>query len=72
MAFYIGNGSRASTTEISQPVLADYPDLLDTNCGATRTEGACWNFFTITLSITDCTVGTQDTSWGQVKSMYSE
>jgi hypothetical protein len=72
MAFYIGNGSRVADTNLGDPVPADYPGLLDANCDATRTEGAFWDFFTITLSITSCTVGTEETTWGAVKDMYHE
>ncbi len=72
MSFYIGNGSRVATTELSQPIPANYPGLLDPSCNDTRTEGAAWDFFTVTLSIVDCTVGTEDASWGSIKSMYSE
>jgi len=72
MTFYIGNGSRVSTTELGDPVPANYPPFLDPNCNATRTEGACWDFFTVTLSIADCAVGTEDATWGGIKSLYSK
>ena len=70
MAFSIGNGSRVASTEIGETIPANYPDLLDPSCNATRTEGAAWDFFTVTLSITGCAVGTEDASWGSIKSMY--
>jgi hypothetical protein len=72
MTFYIGNGTRVATTEIGETLPADYPDLLDPDCYATRTEGAAWDFTSITLSITSCAVGTEESSWGAIKSMYSE
>ena len=72
MAFYIGNGTRVATTDLGDPVPPDYPDLLDPNCDATRTEGAFWDFFSVTLSITDCATGTEATTWGAVKTMLSE
>jgi hypothetical protein len=72
MTFYIGNGSRVATTELGDPVPANYPDMLDPDCGASRDEGASWDFFTITLSIVDCTTGTKETSWGTIKSMYAD
>jgi hypothetical protein len=71
MTFYIGNGSRVATTELGDPVPSNYPPFLDPSCGATRTQGASWNFFTITLTIANCTVGTHETNWGAIKSMYS-
>jgi hypothetical protein len=72
MTFYIGNGSRVATTDLGQAIPANYPGLLSTTCAATRTLGACWNFFTITLTINDCSVGTKGASWGAIKSMYNE
>ncbi|MBN2071678.1 MAG: hypothetical protein JW814_09505 [Candidatus Krumholzibacteriota bacterium] len=70
MAFYIGNGSRVATTEIGETIPAGYPEFLDTDCNATRTEGAVWDFFSVTLSIVDCAVDTEDASWGKIKSLH--
>lgn len=72
MTFYIGNGSRAAATDIGDPVPLDYPGLLDTNCDATLVDGAFWDFFSITLSITGCTTPVEESTWGGIKSMYSE
>ena len=71
MSFYIGNGSRVATTALGDPIPPDYPGFLDQSCNPTRTEGACWNFFTITLSIVDCSVGTKEATWGAIKSIYN-
>ncbi len=72
MTFYIGNGTRMASTEVGDPVPANYPDLLDTNCNPTRTEGAFWNFSSVTLSISGCEVATEESSWGEIKMIYSE
>lgn len=72
MAFYIGNGSRVATTALGDPVPADYPDFLDPDCNGTRTEGACWDFFSVTLSITDCATPAEESTWGEIKSIHSE
>lgn len=72
MAFYIGNGARVATTALGETIPADYPGLLDPSCNATRTEGAAWDFFTVTLSITDCAVGSEETSWGAIKSIMAD
>ncbi|HUV36255.1 MAG TPA: hypothetical protein VMX58_04865 [Patescibacteria group bacterium] len=72
MTFYIGNGTRVATTELGNPIPDYYPDLLDPDCDATRTEGAFWNFTSVTLSIVDCATGTEETSWGAVKTFYTE
>jgi hypothetical protein len=70
MSYQMGNGLRVSTTDLGQPAPANYPGFMDPNCNLTMPDGACWNFFTITLSIMDCSVKTQDTTWGTVKSLY--
>ena len=72
MTFYIGNGSQIASTALGDPVPADYPAFLDPSCNPTRTEGASWDFFTITLTITDCVVGTKEATWGAIKSIYGE
>ena len=70
MSFYIGNGSRIATTELGNPVPANYPPFIDPSCNPTRTLGASWDFFTITLSIVDCNIGTEESSWGAIKSLF--
>ena len=72
MTFYIGNGTRVATTDLGETLPANYPDLLDPTCSATRTDGAAWDFTSITLSITSCEVGVEESSWGAIKSLYSE
>jgi len=72
MSFYIGNGSQVASTDLGNPVPPNYPGFLDPNCNPTRTLGASWDFFTITLSIVDCNIGTEDATWGAIKSMFSE
>lgn len=72
MTFYIGNGTRVATTDLGDPIPVDYPDLLDPNCDATRTEGAFWDFYSVTLSIVDCATGTEETTWGTLKTLYTE
>jgi hypothetical protein len=72
MTFYIGNGTRVATTEIGETIPADYPGLLDPSCDATRTEGAVWDFYSITLTVSDCEIATKESSWGAIKSMYRD
>jgi hypothetical protein len=72
MTFYIGNGSEVANTDLGDPIPADYPDLLDPNCGATRTNGAFWDLFTLTLSITGCATPVHETTWGAVKARYAD
>jgi hypothetical protein len=72
MTFYIGNGSEVGSTATGGTKPAGFPDFLDPNCNPTRLEGAWWDFFTITLSITDCTTPVEEATWGAVKALYAE
>jgi hypothetical protein len=70
LTFAIGNMAEMGTTDdMMKP--ADYPGFLDPNtCDPTRTNGAWWDMFTLTLTITGCTVDTQESTWGGVKALY--
>jgi hypothetical protein len=72
MTFYISNGTRVATTDLGETIPAGYPGLLNTNCEATRTHGACWDMCALTLNVNGCNVGTQESTWGAIKSMYKE
>jgi hypothetical protein len=72
MTFYIGNGTRISTTDLGQPAPANYPGFLDPSCNPTYSLGACWDFTSVTLSITDCSVGVENTTWGGIKEMFND
>ena len=72
MTFYIGNGSLTGRTDLGMTKPGDYPDFLDTSCGATRTNGAWWDMYTLTLSISGCNVPIEETTWGGIKVMYGE
>ena len=70
MSFYIGNGTLVASTALGHTLPADYPGLLDPACNATYVDGAAWNFTSITLSIVDCAVGTEESTWGGIKSLH--
>lgn len=73
MYFAIGNGSEVGTTDDGDTKPADYPDFLQqTTCDPVMTLGAWWNMFTLTMTITGCTNPTEETTWGEVKSLYNE
>jgi hypothetical protein len=72
MTFYIGNGSEVGSTDKGGTKPATYPDFLDATCNSTRIEGAWWDMFTLTLSITGCNVPVEETTWGGIKVLYSE
>jgi len=70
MSFYIGNGHQIASTDLGETIPADYPDFLDPACNATYVDGAAWDFHEVTLSIVDCAVGTEESSWGEIKNMH--
>ncbi len=73
MVFSVGNGLEIGSTDFGDVKPATYPDLLqEGTCAPVMTMGGWWDFFTLTLSITDCTVPTQDTTWGAIKSLYTD
>lgn len=70
MTFAVGNMAEMGTTD-SMMKPGDFPGFLDpATCDATRTMGGWWDMFTLTLTISGCTVETQETSWGAVKALY--
>lgn len=70
MQFSVGNGVEIGATDLGLPMNPDFPALLDTNCDATRDEGAWWDLFNLQLYITGCEIGNSDRTWGDVKSLY--
>lgn len=70
MTFAVGNMAEMGTTDTMMKP-AGYPGFLDpATCDATRTMGGWWDMYTLTLTISGCTVQTEETSWGAVKSLY--
>lgn len=73
MNFAIGNGSEVGSTDFGDTKPATYPDFLEEGtCDPVMVYGSWWDMFTLTLTITGCTTPTQDATWGDVKSRYSE
>jgi hypothetical protein len=68
LGFTIGNGAKVSDT--GSPTPANYPALLTSGCSPTAPNGAFWNFAQLTLYITNCAVGTEESSWSSVKALY--
>lgn len=69
LTFEINNLVGLGDTDLTPPFPANYPALLDPNCGATRVNGSWGDVVDILISV-DCPVPTEDRSWGSVKSMY--
>jgi hypothetical protein len=70
MTWAIGNGAWLGESPAAKP--ANYPTYLDPLCGATATTGHWGDITDLTLSITGCAVGTQEATWGSVKSLYRD
>ena len=69
VTFEINNLVGLGDTDLTPPFPANYPALLDPNCGATRVNGSWGDVVDLTLRI-DCPVQNQDQSWGGVKAIY--
>ena len=73
LTFMIGNGSGVGETPyFTKP--ADYPVFLDGTCGpaASNLQYGTWGtVITITLGIY-CPVGTEESTWGIIKSLYNQ
>jgi hypothetical protein len=70
MNFAVGNMADVNNTDMMMKPM-DYPAFLESaNCDPTGTMGAWWDMFTLTLTITGCTVDTHDSTWGEVKALY--
>jgi len=76
MVYEINNSAFFGTTE-GGPMPPEFPMFLDPTACPTRSlftpELGGWGDVThIALSIDDCTVPVRETTWGEVKSIYSE
>ncbi len=72
MAFSIANGVRVGTTDLGGVKPANYPDFLTPACAPTLTNGAWWNFLSMTISVMGgCEVPTQPSTWGDIKARFS-
>ena len=69
LGFTVGNGAKISDTA-GGPAPANYPALLTTSCSPTAPNGAFWDFSQLTLYIANCSVGTEEHTWGSVKSLF--
>jgi hypothetical protein len=69
LGFTVGNGAKVSDTA-SGPAPANYPALLTATCSPTAPNGAFWNLAQMTLYIANCSVATEEHSWGSVKALF--
>jgi hypothetical protein len=73
LTYSINNAAFDGDTNGGPFPTGDYPEFIDDTCNSGPTIGG-WGVATeITLAIYgDCTVGTEETSWGAVKARYAE
>lgn len=69
MNFAVGNMADVNNTDVMMKPM-DYPAFLATDCNPTATMGSWWDMFTLTLTITGCTVETEESTWGEIKAKY--
>lgn len=73
LAFTVGNGVEIGSTDFGQVKPTTYPGfLVPSTCTDTGVYGGWWDFITISLVISGCTVPAEQTSWGAIKTMYAQ
>jgi hypothetical protein len=70
MTWGIGNGAWLGESPAAKP--AGYPAYLDSSCNPAALSGHWGSITDLTLSITGCAVGTENATWGKVKSLYRD
>lgn len=72
--YSINNTAFFGDTDSVGPLPADFPSFMDDMCQlGTRTRGGWGSVTEIALRILgNCTVGTQETTWGSVKALYQD
>lgn len=70
MTWGIGNGAWLGQSPAAKP--ADYPDYRDANCNPGPADGHWGDIRDLTVSVTGCTVSTEQSTWGGVKSLYRD
>lgn len=70
VTFGIGNTAWLGDTAQQGPKPADFPAFLDSNCDPNGTAGHWGTATDLTITVQGCEVGTEETSWGAVKSLY--
>ena len=70
MTWGIGNGAWLGESPAAKP--AGYPTWLFPNCAAGAPTGHWGPFSDMTISVTGCSVPTQEATWGSVKALYRD
>ena len=68
----IMNAQRVGTTDTAA-LPADYPPFPAMfSCAPTVATGSWWDRLGLTMTITDCVVATEESTWGGIKAIYTE
>ena len=68
----VGNTAELGNTD-SSALPGDFPLFMDPNCDATRVDGSWGDANGLSVSILGCSVvGTDERTWGSIKTMYDE
>jgi hypothetical protein len=70
VGFVIGNTAWLGTTTTHGPKPADFPAFLAPDCSPSGTAGHWGTATDLTLTVSGCEVGTEEATWGSVKSIY--
>jgi hypothetical protein len=71
LTFSVGNGSLVGSTDMGMTKPAGFPGFLEEGtCDPVMPNGAWWEFFSLTLTISGCTNPSDQPSWGAIKAHY--
>lgn len=67
------NGATVGSTDGGASLPAGYPPFVSpTTCNADRSYGVWWQHTDVTVNIIECTVPAQESTWGGIKSLYTD
>jgi len=68
---WAANGATLGDTSDGSTLPVDFPPFVNpSDCGLGRTYGIWWQDSDVTMTIFDCTVPTEESSWGKIKALY--
>jgi hypothetical protein len=68
---WAANGATLGDTSDGSTLPADFPPFVNpTDCGPGRTHGIWWQDSDVTMTIFDCTVPSEESTWGNIKALF--
>jgi hypothetical protein len=68
---WAANGATIGDTSDGSTLPAGFPPFVNpTDCNLGRTHGIWWQDSDVTMTIFDCTIPTEETTWGKTKALY--